>query len=181
MVNQQLKLCAWCGFREATDVHHLIRRSADPSLIDNPLNHIELCRVCHDLATNSKEFERILQVYFIAKQDEPKITLEYIAGRLKDADFLSPRDIVKFRNWLAGEYFFLSARYIEAKMSRTALLEKERRLQKSMVDAELQVDNSDTGRDFVQYKYLLKAIEEIQSALFTAIRQHERERNNSYD
>lgn len=169
--------CFWCG-KEAVDTHHLFRRSSKPEWIENPDNLLPLCRKCHDYATNEKVFEELLQQTFFAKQREPKLSIEYIAKELQERSNISPREIVRFRNWLAGEYVFLSTRYVEAKIQKAITFHSYAQVAKSMAAAEREVDVTIEGKECEFYKQQLASIEQLQSALFTAHRQLEKESYN---
>lgn len=179
MHDQTIEPCNWCGRRESCDTHHLVRRSDRPDLITEPKNLVRLCRECHDWATKDKSFEIILQQYFFARIREPKLSVEYIAEQLKERSFISPRDVVRWRNWLAGEYTFLSARYVEAKIQKSITFSSQRPKHRSKADAELAVGITDEGREVEYYKSVLASIEQMQSALFTTHRQYEKESYNS--
>lgn len=180
--NQNDNLCRWCGRNEATDEHHLFRRSTSPGMVDDPNNKVKLCRTCHRYATDEQEFERLLQEYFFLKPEVTKLTKDYIAERMKDGDMLSPRDVTRFRNFLAGEYSFLNDRFVDLEKKKPFAVEdfKKNEGVKSEARAERLYQMTEDG---VLYGILyreLKVIEKMLSALRTTHEQYQAEGRNTF-
>ena len=56
--------CALCGSFMFLELHHIVYRSENKSLIDNPDNCIMLCSNCHRLVhSNKKKYQPLLKEY----------------------------------------------------------------------------------------------------------------------
>lgn len=56
--------CALCGSFMFLELHHIVYRSENKSLIDNPDNCIMLCSSCHRLVhSNKKKYQPLLKEY----------------------------------------------------------------------------------------------------------------------
>ena len=61
---RQDRSCFYCGCPEtsrAVVIHHAVKRSRDPSRIDDPKNHCPLCADCHDLTEQSEAFLKLIE------------------------------------------------------------------------------------------------------------------------
>jgi len=170
------EFCKWCGRNQVEEgEHHLFRRSTSPELIDDPKNKVELCVSCHRYATESKEVEQLFQEYFFLKPEVEKLTVDYVAEFMKSQSVISPRDIMRFRNFLAAEYFFLDNRYIELERQRPFAIEKFRAEVKSDTRAQNQYEMTAEGMVHKELKTRLKSIEKMLSALRTSHEQMQKE------
>lgn len=174
------KYCAWCGFREASDEHHIFRRSTSPGMIDDPENKVRLCRICHRYATEQKEVEQMFQHYFFLKEKEPEISIGYIARMMRDQEYLSPRDVTRYRSYLAAEYQFGSEQMVELEKQRPFLIEKLRHEVKSDKRAEVKYDMTPEGQAYNAVKSALKSMEKLMSALRTVHEQYQSESKNIF-
>src|SRR3989338_8856441 len=104
--NQQW--CIWCGNEPATDAAHLFRRSTSPQLKEDPENIIKLGRRCHRYATENREFEQLLQEKFFLKKPI-ELTVLGVQETMRSGIQLSPREVMEFRRYLAGEFSYLSS------------------------------------------------------------------------
>lgn len=174
------KFCDWCGNRPATDTHHLFRRSTSPELVAEKANLIDLCRICHDIATKSLAFEKLLQEYFFAKQDQPALSLANIAQKMRDMEYLSPRDIDRYRRFLAGWYAFLSEEWRIQEMNRPEVWSELREGVKSDNRADRMYDATPAGLKQIGLKSEMKVIEKMLSSLKGAHEQYQKEGYNSF-
>lgn len=63
-MTDQSKRCWFCGKYssvEGIDLHHAVKRSLDPSRVDDPENKVPLCRTCHEKTESSPAFYRKIQ------------------------------------------------------------------------------------------------------------------------
>ena len=165
-MNQDYIPCRWCG-KPSDDTHHLFRRSTSPEMIDDPNNHARLCRLCHQYATKYKEVEQLFQYYFFLKPEQEKITVEHIAKSMQDMSYLSPRDVARFRNFLAGEYCFLSNRFQDLERQEPFMWEQLRKTVKSDARADKLYRHTEQGIEQNDLKQELKKMEKMLSALKT--------------
>lgn len=175
--NQDKKLCAWCGKDVGTDIHHLFKRSTSPQLKEDPNNMVLLCRLCHTYADEPQFAELLVKTFFLQERPQ-KITLEYIAQQLTTRKFFSPAEIVQFRNFIAGEYYFQSTTYADAELEKAQLAVANRDKFKHKTDLEDWLNIQDCGKNAIACHRLLNALEQLQSALFTQHRQFEKEAKN---
>jgi hypothetical protein len=174
------KQCRWCG-REGSDEHHLFRRSSSPQLIDDENNKVTLCRQCHDYATKNKDFEVLLQTLFFLKP-EPKLTLDSIAQVMMDQNIIPPRDITRFRQWLAADYAFTNEELIALEMQEPAAWEELRSMEgvKSDTRATKLLAMSELGLKINSCRKRLRTLEKMMSALKGLIERLNNEAYNSY-
>jgi hypothetical protein len=172
--------CQWCG-REGSDGHHLFRRSSAPNLIDDKNNIITLCRQCHDYATKNKDFENILQrVFFL--QPDPELSVGGISKVMMDQSIIAPRDIARFRSWLAAEYAFVNDELIGLEMMEPKEWEaiRSREEVKSDTRATKILAMSELGLAMNRRKKYLRSLEKLMSALKGLIERLNNEAYNSY-
>ncbi len=176
------EFCMWCGRNPASDEHHLFRRSASPKIIDDSKNKVKLCRTCHEYATNEKEVEQLFQEYFFLKPEQEKLSIDYVAEQMKSGGVISPRDISRFRNYLAGEYFFFSDRFVELERRKQFAVEEFKKEEgvKSEARAERMYQMTDDGLLYMELRQKLKALEKMLSALRTAFEQYIKEGQNIF-
>jgi hypothetical protein len=163
IVKTELGPCKWCG-NQASDMHHLFRRSTSPQLKEDPNNLIPLCRLCHKYATENREFERLLQEKFFLKKDI-ELTTENIQEALRSNIPLSPREIADFRKYLAGEFSFLASRLEEVKRKKPEEWNKLRPNFKSDTACERAWEATEFGLEEMSLKLKLKSMEKMLSAL----------------
>ena len=180
MINQYETYCSWCGFREAADTHHLFRRSTSPAMIEDPLNKVRLCRTCHRYATDDKDVEEMFQQYFFLKERDPILSIPYIARAMRDQDYLSPRDVTRYRSYISAEYQFGSEQMIELEKQRPFLIEKLRADVKSDKRAETKYDMTPEGQAYNALRSRLKSMEKLMSALRTIHEQYQSESKNIF-
>lgn len=178
-MNQTKPLCQWCGAREGVDAHHLFRRSAEKSLIDDQNNLVKLCRRCHDYATNVKSFEILLQQYFFLRVKE-QITLESIAEIMQRGEVIAPADVSRYRQYLAGEFFFLSEQIIAVEKQYPKEWEKIRKTVSSDRRADMLFEQSDIGVDYATLKLRMKSVEKMLSALKSILEVYIKEGQNVF-
>lgn len=171
--------CSWCGNEPATDEHHLFRRSTNPQLKEDANNIIRLGPNCHKYATENREFEVLLQEYFFLKP-EVKLSVENIAKFMREKKFISPRDTVRFRNYLAGQFQFISARFSEIITRKPSVWGEIRETAKSTNEANTLYDVSPDGVEIRVYRYELDAIEKMLSALRSILEQYQTESRNMF-
>lgn len=178
--NTMEKQCRWCG-KSADDSHHLFRRSADPSLIDDENNKINLCRICHEYATKHKVFEELLQQIFFLRP-EIKLTLKNIAQTMVDQSVIAPRDITRFRQWLAGDYAFVNEELTQLEMQEPMAWEKIRSQEgvKSDTRATKLLAMSELGLKINSCRKRLRTLEKMMSALKGLIDRINNESFNAY-
>jgi hypothetical protein len=163
--------CAWCGREPITGEHHLFRRSTSPEMIDDPNNKIELGANCHKYATEHKEVEQLFQEYFFLRPEKENLSTEYIAARMKSGEILSPRDVSRYRNYLAGEFSFLTEQFIELDHKKPFAVENYKKLEgvNSEARAERLYLMSDDGMMYNKIGARLKVIIKMLSALRTTL------------
>ena len=178
-MNQVKDMCRWCGAREGIDPHHLFRRSQEKGIIDDPNNIVKLCRRCHDYATNVKSFEVLLQTYFFLKPTD-QITLESIAEVMQKGEPMAPADVSRYRQYLAGEFFFLSEQIIEVEKQYPKEWEKLRKTVSSDRRADMLFEQSDIGVDYATLKLRMKSVEKMLSALKSILEVYIKEGQNVF-
>lgn len=175
-----LERCAWCGNEPATDEHHLFRRSTSPEMVEEKENLVKLGRRCHDFATRFPDVEKLFQEYFFLKQDKVALTVEFIADRMKNQEILSPRDIDRYRRFLAAQYFFFSEEYRRLEAEEPFHWNKLREGVKSDTRADKMYGMTDVGIKHHNLKLRLKEIEKMMSSLKGAIEQFKNEGFNIF-
>jgi len=175
------ELCMWCGRESATEEHHLFRRSISPQLKDDPNNKVKLGRICHRYATENKEIEELFQKYFFLRPEAEELSVEYIAEEMKKRPVLSPRDIMRFRNFLAATYSFKSAKYNELNNQKPFLVEKYWQDCEGKSEARAErLYAMNEGQEYNRLKTGLKGLEKLISALRTSHEQVVREAQNYF-
>jgi hypothetical protein len=174
-----MERCAWCGYNEATDAHHLFRRSTSPELIDDPANKIKLCWRCHKYATDSKEFEQLLQTHFFLKP-ERELTMELVESEMKAGTSISPRDLARYRNFLAAHFASLSDEIGEIEKCYPLIWTEIRAQVTSDTQAERLYDGTPQGIRRTTLKIQLKKLEKMMSSLKTTLDVMNAENRNLY-
>lgn len=149
-------------------------------MVDDPNNIVRLCRVCHGYATNDGETEQMYQHYFFLRERTPTITETYIATQMRDREYISPRDVTRYRSYLSGAYMFGSERLIQLEKTRPFEIEALRPSVKSDKRAEIQYDMTENGQIYNELKSRLKVMEKMMSALRAIHEQYQRESSNQY-
>lgn len=174
----------WCGRNpvEPGEGHHLFRRSTSPGMIDDPKNKVHLCSQCHRYATDEEAVERLFQEYFFLKPECEDLNIDYVAERMRDGIMLSPRDVSRFRNYLAGEYSFFSNRFIELEKKKPFQVEEFKKddAVKSEARAERLYQMTEDGLLYSELQRRLKVIEKLLSALRTVHEQYQAEGRNNF-
>ena len=66
-------LCPYCGNGEATEDHHLIKRSERIDLVNDKENKLKICNDCHSKDENDQSFHKKLQRIFLSKEYLKKV------------------------------------------------------------------------------------------------------------
>jgi hypothetical protein len=98
---------------------------------------------------------------------------------MQDMSYLSPRDICRFRNFLAGQYCFLSARFQELERQEPFMWEELRKTVQSDARADKLYRRTVQGIEQNDLKQELKKMEKMLSSLKTNHEQLMKEGNFS--
>jgi hypothetical protein len=189
-MNQEFKPCRYCG-RQGSDMHHLLKRSTNPELIDDPKNLVLLCRPCHVKTENDSSFLKALQDIFyhwkpanldlyLRAQASIDVLLE---GR--EVEYLTPGMTDSYLTLAGASYNYYSEQLAELEKLRPAFYiarKKEAESdEKSLSDKyiEMEWQTTSNGQKMIDYNRKLKALEKTQSNLKAKLRRMEIERFNS--
>ena len=170
--------CRWCG-NEGSEKHHLFRRSAEPSLIDDPKNKVILCRFCHEYATNVKSFETLLVEKFFLRE-EKELSLENIQNQMRAQEQLSPKEVSDFRRFLAGEYSYNGELLQYVEKNKPEIWLELRKQCKSDTQADRKWEMEPAGITEQELKMKMKRCEKLLSALRTISEIYNNEARNNY-
>jgi len=117
----------------------------------------------------------------LLQQDKKEdLTIEKIAECLKAKDELTPQEVIKFREFLAGEYFFLGMELASILMKKAEIWKEIRGKVKSDRKADIEYDLTEYGKKEIILKMRLKTIEKMLSALRTTFEVQQGEAMNLY-
>jgi len=178
-MNNMTEFCSWCGYNAATDGHHLFTRAGSPELIEAKENIVDLCRRCHELVTNSREFAQLMQIYFFAKP-ERKLSEKKITEHMDSGEQISPRDLARYRNFLAAQFSFYTEELLELEKRYPIVWNEIRKDVKSDTAAERLYDATEQGLKRSELRARLKKLEKLMSALKTTLEVMNHEARNQY-
>ncbi|HDM31807.1 MAG TPA: hypothetical protein ENG32_00330 [bacterium] len=116
------------------------------------------------------------------QENQPKkeLTIERIAEILKTKDELTPQEVMKFREFLAAEYFYLGMELAMILMKKPEVWKNIRKSVKSDRKADMEYDATEWGKKEIVLKMKLKGIEKMLSALRSTLEIQQGEAMNLY-
>ena len=118
----------------------------------------------------------------ILQEKEPKseLAVEKIAEYLKNKDELTPQEVIKFREYLAGEFFYLGTELAMVLTKKAEIWKEVRKKVKSDKKADIEYELTECGKKEILLKMKLKAMEKMLSALRTTFETQQGEAMNLY-
>lgn len=159
----QTRTCCWCG-NMASEIHHIFRRSSSPELINDPNNFAELCRRCHQYATDNKEFEQLLQTRFFLKE-EKELSLENIQDAMRGSEQLSPKEINDYLRYLCAEQSYYTELLGYVIKNKPPIYAEIKSRSKSMAEADREWECSETGLKQYELESLIDRCKILKSSL----------------
>ena len=123
---------------------------------------------------------KVAKDFLKEKEVKKELTIEKIAEYLKNKDELTPNEVVKFREYLAGEYFYLGMELAMILMKKSQVWKEIREKTKSDRKADIEYDLTEYGKKEIILKMRLKTIEKMLSALRTTLEVQQGEAMNLY-
>ena len=116
----------------------------------------------------------------VKTQIKDGLTIEKIAFYLKRKNDLTPQEVVKFREYLAGEYFYLGMKLAKVLMEKAKIWKEIREKTKSDKKADIEYELTENGKKEIILKMRLKTMEKMLSALRTTFEAQQGEAMNLY-
>ena len=119
---------------------------------------------------------------FLKETQEIKdgLTIEKIAEYLKRKNDLTPSEVVKFREYLSSQYFYLGMELAMILMKKSEIWKKIREKVKSDKRADIEYNLTEYGKKETLLKMRLKTMEKMLSALRTTFEAQQGEAMNLY-
>ena len=169
MTRQDLGLCAYCGNREATDEHHLLKRSTSPELKQELKNLVKLCRVCHTRTETDMDFAEGLRLMFYywnkANLDlflRAQASVEALLQG-KEVEYLTPAMADHYLQLANAAYSFYSERLAECEQEYAPYFVA--RPEKTNKSIEMEWGCTERGREMIVAKRKTKSLEKLMSNL----------------
>jgi len=118
----------------------------------------------------------------ILKEKEPKseLTVEKIAEYLKNKDELTPQEVIKFREYLSAEFFYLGMELAMILIKKAEIWKEVRKKVKSDKKADIEYELTEYGKKEIALKMKLKGMEKMLSSLRTTFEAQQGEAMNLY-
>jgi len=118
----------------------------------------------------------------ILKEKEPKseLTVEKIAEYLKKKDELTPQEVIKFREYLSAEFFYLGMELAMILIKKAEIWKEVRKKVKSDKKADIEYELTEYGKKEIALKMKLKGMEKMLSSLRTTFEAQQGEAMNLY-
>jgi len=118
----------------------------------------------------------------ILQEKEPKseLTVEKIAEYLKKKDELTPQEVIKFREYLSAEFFYLGMELAMILIKKAEIWKEVRKKVKSDKKADIEYELTEYGKKEIALKMKLKGMEKMLSSLRTTFEAQQGEAMNLY-
>ena len=118
----------------------------------------------------------------ILQEKEPKseLTVEKIAEYLKNKDELTPQEVIKFREYLSAEFFYLGMELAMILIKKAEIWKEVRKKVKSDKKADIEYELTEYGKKEIALKMKLKGMEKMLSSLRTTFEAQQGEAMNLY-
>lgn len=166
-----MTLCKYCGNKVGTDLHHLIKRSIAPELIDDLKNKVLLCRECHNRTeTDIAFYEALQQIFFYWKPYNVDLfvraqaTVDAINMGL-DVEFITPQLTDAYLQEVSAYYSYVSEQLATLEQREALFLEKGLEENKKKALLEVKWSASEDGQNMIVLKRKEKTLEKTMSNL----------------
>lgn len=185
--NQEFKPCRYCG-REGSDNHHMLKRSTNPELKDDPKNLVFLCRACHNHTENDQEFLKALQdIFYNWKPAQLELYLRAEASiealsRGELTEYLTPGMADHYLQLAGAKYNYYSEQLASLeKLYPAFYMERKNESEKvgkvlSNQYIEMEWRSTSNGQLMIEYGRKLKALEKTMSNLRSRLERFKTER-----
>jgi hypothetical protein len=190
--NQTTELCKFCGNQLGTAKHHLLKRSTNPELIDDPKNLVKLCFSCHNRTEIDHDFLEALQLIFyywkpinldLFLRAQASIdallsgkSIEYFTPEMTDHNLQLASASYAFYSEQLANIEKLEAPYYLGFKKTVIVDDKETIISDKTI--KMMWNATENGQKMIEYKSKIKVLEKIQSNLRSRIHRLKVERFN---
>ena len=123
---------------------------------------------------------KVAKEFLKETQIKDGLTIEKIAEYLKRKNDLTPSEVVKFREYLSSQYFYLGMELAMILMKKSEIWKEIREKVKSDKRADIEYNLTEYGKKETLLKMRLKTMEKMLSALRTTFEAQQGEAMNLY-
>jgi len=180
-MSQEFLPCGYCG-KQGTEIHHLLKRSQRPDLIDDPKNQVWLCHECHARTESDNSFLVALQDIFYNWREKnldlflrAQATIESME-KGNPIDFTTPAMCDATLQLATAKYAYVSEQLGILEIAQAHYFTMNQDEDKTNKELEMLWKTTADGSKQVELGKKLKTLEKLMSTFKAKLRRFETER-----